>query len=124
MKELEKKIEEALKGQSRNSLIWGIGQLLLDIAAQSEGAAEIITQDLDVKGMSLADLAKSMENYARKNKTGNGYFMDDETARRLVREFYKLPDCAEANPQTDAGHEESHASDGQDELLDLADFLI
>ena len=27
MKELEKKIEEALKGQSRHSLIWGIGQL-------------------------------------------------------------------------------------------------
>lgn len=59
MKELEKKIEEALKGQSRHSLIWGVGQLLLDIAAQSEGAAEIITQDLDVKGMSLADLAQA-----------------------------------------------------------------
>ena len=86
-----KKIEQAGAKYKTGTLGSGIAAMLLKIADSSETAAEIIAQDLDVKEMNIAAAQVHLTSYARKHKDGNSFYMDEATAEKLLRSFYKIP---------------------------------
>ena len=89
-----KKIEQAGMTCKTGSLEAGAAALLLQMAKENGTWAELIAQDLDVKEMNLSALANELTNYARKHKVGGGFFMDDACARKIIMDFYKLPEVA------------------------------
>ena len=89
-----KKIEQASIACKTGSLEAGAAALLLQMAKENITWAELIAQDLDVTEMHLTALANELTNYARKHKVGGGFFMDDACARKIIMDFYKLPEAA------------------------------
>lgn len=73
----------------KETLEYCVGQKLLELCADSN-AAELVEKDLTVKGMSLADCAKKLQSYARNHQKGNFFCMTDETAEKLICEFYGI----------------------------------
>ena len=73
----------------KETLEYCVGQKLLELCADSN-AAELVEKDLTVKGMSLADCAKKLQSYARNHQKGNCFCMTDETAEKLICEFYGI----------------------------------
>lgn len=104
------KIKQAGAGYKEGSLEAGIVEMLASIADTSATAAEIIAQDLRVKKMNVASAAKHLTDYARKHRNGSSYYMTPETAERLLRDFYKIPDVRETEQQSSG-------------IVDLLDFL-
>ncbi|MDO4173702.1 MAG: hypothetical protein Q4D42_02960 [Eubacteriales bacterium] len=113
------KICQAGAGYKEGSLEAGITEMLLNIAGRSPAAAELIAQDLRVKKMSIAAAAKHLTDYARKNKSGNGYYMTPKKAEELLRDFYKIPDVREEPART----LKPEAKKRHGKVVDLLDFL-
>lgn len=115
------KIRQAGVGCKAGSLEAGCAALLVQLATENNQWAELIAQDLEVKEMNISSLAKNLTNYARKHKVGNGFFMDDATARKIAVDFYKLPkQAAQAETLTEKP-EQKPASDWHN--VDLLDIL-
>lgn len=75
------------------SLEYLLAELLKEMC-QDPQAAELIEQDLKVETMNLKALGEHVTDYAKKQKHGSCYGMSDNTARQIIREFYKLPSAA------------------------------
>ena len=114
------KIRQAGAKYKPGTLGSGIAAMLLKIADSSETAAEIIAQDLDVKEMNIAAAQTHLTNYARKHKDGNSFYMNEKTAEKLLREFYKLPDEPEAQKPKEQPKKPSRQ---HGKIVDLFDLL-
>ncbi len=108
------KIKQAGAGYKEGTLEAGIVEMLVSIADTSATAAEIIAQDLLVEKLNIASAAKHLTDYARKHTCGNSYCMTQETAERLLRDFYKIPDVRET---------ERRSKQENSGIVDLLDFL-
>lgn len=115
------KIRQAGATCKTGSLEAGVAALLIQMAQENAAWAELIAQDLDVKEMNLAALAKHLTDYARKHKVGSGFFMDDACARKIIVDFYKLPEQAAPAETTTMKPEQKSASNWVS--VDLFDSL-
>lgn len=110
------KIEAQQKGRE-NTAAWMVGEQLKDIC-RDPSCAELVAQDLENKGMSIAEAEKKIKAYADKQKrTGNCVCVPPNVAERIIREFYGLPDAVQP-PQKPA-----QGPSVQTDFLDLSDFL-
>ena len=91
--------------------VWMVGEQLADIIRHDPAAQEIVSRDLDAKGMGLADCEKKIKAYADEHKTGNFACVGPAEAEDIIREFYGLHRTTEA-PVGKRGI-----------VVDLADFL-
>ena len=87
------KIEAQQKG-CENSPAWMVGQQLKEICYADHHCAEIVSQDLENKDMSLAKAAQKIKAHAdevqKKNKE-NCVCIPPNVADGIIREFYGLP---------------------------------
>ena len=72
------------------SAVWMVGEQLKDIIRDDIRAQEIVSQDLDVKEMSLAECEKKLSERAKKNKVGNCGCVTPAEAEEIIREFYGI----------------------------------
>lgn len=72
-----------------NPLIQKIGESLITLC-ENEHTAEIISQDLSVKEMSLKHCYDKFHNYASTHKSGNCFVGGEDLTEQLIREFYGL----------------------------------
>lgn len=95
MTELEKAIAAIESQQSKmdkDSMAFCVGEQLKDIIRATPGAAEVVLQDLDMKGMGVADCEKKIAEYAKAHKTGNCGCCPPRVADGIIRKFYGLPE--------------------------------
>lgn len=116
------KIKQAGETCKTGSLEAGAAALLLQMASENTAWAELVAQDLDVKEMNISALAKKMKDYARKHRVGNEFGMDDACARKIIMDFYKLPEAA-APVEPPAMKPDPEPKKQHGEIIDLLDFL-
>lgn len=102
----------------KGSAPWCVGEQLKDILRAQPEAAELVAQDLDQKGMGLADCEKKIAAFAKANSQGNVGFCGPADAERIIREFYGLP----ARREEPAAPVAAHAP-ARRRTIRLADFL-
>lgn len=113
------KIEAQQKGHE-NTDIWMVGQQLKDILLGDSSLEEIVDKDLDVKDLSLANVAKKIKAWAdeqHKKTKGSCVCVPPDVAEGIIREFYGLPGCGASEKQPTVPAPE------EDDLPDFADFL-
>lgn len=90
------KIEQQQKDHENTNVFW-VGEHLKDICAADPHCAELVSQDLENKSMSIQNLEKKIKAYAdemhKKNKKDSACTPPRE-AERIIREFYGLPAAA------------------------------
>lgn len=79
----------------KGSAPWCVGEQLKDILRAQPEAADLVAQDLDQKGMGIADCEKKIAAFAKANIQGSVGFCGPADADRIIREFYGLPACRE-----------------------------
>ena len=97
---------------------WMVGEQLKDICRMEPRSAELIAQDLEVKGMGMVDAEKKIKAFADGHKTGNFACVTPAESDRILREFYGLGSRRLPAPP---GEDPSPAAGG--ELISLMDFL-
>lgn len=115
-KEAMEKIRGAGAGCKSGTLEAGIAEMLIKMGERNADTARLIAEDLDNPNMSIKAVAKMMTDYARKNKSGNSYYMAPEVAEDLIADFYKLPKALGSNTERS-----EHPTD--DAPIDLFDLL-
>lgn len=96
------KIEEQQKALKENTAPWVVGEQLKEICADPH-CAELVSADLDRKGMGLADCEKKIKAYADKHRSGNSACVPPNIAENIIREFYGLPEQGAPAPATSGG---------------------
>lgn len=96
--------------------VWMVGEQLKDILRAEPHLAEIVTQDLDVEGMSLAACENQIKEFADKHRSGGFSCVLPLEADRIIRAFYGLPERGEGPAPA-----EMFAS--TDNVLHLEDFF-
>lgn len=86
---------EAQQPKERGA-VWMVGEQLKDIIKGDPRAQEIVSQDLDVKEMSLAECEKKIAERAKKNKVGNCGCVTPAEAEEIIRTFYGISEVQEA----------------------------
>lgn len=86
----------AAQQPKERSAVWMVGEQLKDIIKGDPRAQEIVSQDLDVKEMSLAECEKRIAERARKNKVGNVGCVTPAEAEEIIRKFYGISDAQES----------------------------
>ena len=111
---LERAIEkiEAQQPKERTP-VWMVGEQLKDMIRHEPELAELVAQDLENKGMSLAECEKKIKEYADKHKSGGSSCVIPSEAEQIIRKFDGLPERGTVPVQK--------ADPGK--VLDLADFL-
>lgn len=94
--------------------VWMVGEQLKDLLRAEPHLAELVSQDLDVKEMSLAACEKKIKAYADGHKTGNFACVIPSEAEEIIRKFYGLPE---------KGAEPALALSAADNVLHLEDFF-
>ena len=90
----------AQQGKERTA-VWMVGEQLKDIIRDDSRLQEIVEQDLEQEGLSLAACEKKIKAYADKHKTGNFACVTPAEAEDIIREFYGLGAAAvEDAPKT------------------------
>lgn len=112
--ELERKIAE--QQGKEGTPVHTVGCQLLDMCRENPGWTPIVSADLDVEEMSLAECAAKIKKYADRHKTGNFAFVSPQIAEKIIREFYDLSDETR-------GKSASSAPSSAD-IIDLDDFLV
>lgn len=87
-------IEAQQKGQE-GSTVFMVGQQLKDICREDPACAQIVAEDLQQKGMGIADCEKKIKALADKihrEKKINNVGIDPGAAEDVIRKFYGLPD--------------------------------
>ena len=79
----------AQQGAERTA-VWMVGEQLKDMIKYDARAQEIVSQDLDIPEMSLAECEKKIKAYADKHKTGNFSCVTPIEAENIIREFYGI----------------------------------
>ena len=111
------RIQAQQKKYQEDDLEYALAELMMDLCETEPQAAELIAQDIDKQEMTLEKCARHMEDYARKNKKGNSYGMNDRKARRIVREFYGIPAPDDKPPAP------TYSGTTQDGILDIMDLI-
>lgn len=75
----------------KGSAPWCVGEQLKDILRAQPEAADLVAQDLEQKGMGLADCEKQIAAFAKSNSQGNVGYCGPADSDRIIREFYGLP---------------------------------
>lgn len=75
----------------KGSAPWCVGEQLKDILRAQPEAADLVAQDLEQKGMGIADCEKKIAAFATPTSQGNVGFCGPADADRIIREFYGLP---------------------------------
>lgn len=75
----------------KGSATWCVGEQMKDILRAQPDAADLVAQDLEQKGMGIADCEKKIAAFAKSNTQGNVGFCGPADADRIIREFYGLP---------------------------------
>ncbi len=88
-------IEEQQAKAPERSHVRLIGEQLKDICRTTQGAAELVAQDLTVPEMSLEHLKKKFDEFAASKKTGRESCILPNEADALIREFYGIAKPAE-----------------------------
>lgn len=91
----------AQQGAERTA-VWMAGEQLKDMIRNDVRAQEIVSQDLDVPEMSLAECEKRIKAYADKHKTGNFACVTPIEAENIIREFYGIAKVSEAPAEDSA----------------------
>ena len=115
------KIAAQQKGKEYTD-VWGVGEQLKDILRSDPSLEEIVSQDLDVKEMSLTAAAKKIKAWADEKHMvsgGKSICVPPSIAEGIIREFYGLPDAGAA---AQAPVEQCPVQ-VEDVPLDFADFL-
>ena len=118
------KIEAQQKGKE-NTPAWMVGEQLKDICAVDPACAELVTQDLENKDMSLEKATGKIKDYAdelHKKQKGSCVCVPPNEAERIIREFYGLP-AASAPRLSIVKPEPDPVAEAEDDGLDLFDFL-
>lgn len=91
--EVEKLIRAQQAKMKEGEPAWCVGEQLLDMARGIPGAAELLAQDLTVKGMGIADAEKKLRAFAderHKKIGGNCVGILPREAEKILREFYGI----------------------------------
>ena len=91
------KISSQQKGLTENDRVYWVGEQIKDICRESEAIAELVADDLDNANMSIKNMEKKIEAYAR----SHGGCTPPQAADKLIRDFYGLPPKGEAPPKPD-----------------------
>lgn len=94
--------------------VWMVGEQLKDMLCAEPEFCDIVLQDLETKGMSIADCEKQIKAYADKHKTGNFACVTPVEAERIIREFYGLAEVPTVEESTTGG--------ASTKIVNLADF--
>ena len=84
------------------SAVWMVGEQLKDIIKDDARAQEIVSQDLDVKEMSLAACEAKIAERAKKNKVGSCGCVTPAETEEIIREFYGISGTATAEAPSSA----------------------
>ena len=99
-----------------NTDVFMVGEQLKDIGSESEHNAEILLQDLQIKGMGLADAAARLKKYSDDNKgQAKCFCISPKVADGILRKFYGLGE------QEKVENKSAGVQDGG--FIDLSDFL-
>ncbi len=111
---LEKAIEKITAQQPKERTpVWMVGEQLKDMLRAEPHLAEIVSQDLDVKEMSISECEKKIKAFADGHKTGNFACVTPVEAEKIIREFYGLP----------TRDEDVEPKKARGSMLSFADFL-
>lgn len=120
MNEMQKQaitaIEAAQKAVKERTAPWMVGEQLKDICGREPDSAVLILQDLEQKGMGLADAEKQIKAFADKHKTGSFACVTPAEADRILRTFYGLPAAAEEATKPEPAAQ-------PDNVISIFDFL-
>lgn len=112
---------EAQQAGKENTGPWMVGEQLKDICRADPHCAEIVSQDLENKAMSLEACEKKIKAKAdelHKKNEQRCVCIPPNVAEQVIREFYGLPDA-----QAAAAHQEPTPVAESTGFLDLADLL-
>lgn len=138
MNEKQKKalelLKEQQKGMDQYTPAFMVGEQLKEIARREPESAELLAEDLAVKGKSIKDAEKLISAEAAKHKKGNSACVAPWTAEDILRKFYGLRERSwgpgkeakdPATPRDEAISSPSGDQKGSQKgkLIDLADFL-
>ena len=108
-------IEKQQAGKE-NTDVFMVGEQLKDIGSESEHNAEILLQDLQIKGMGLVDAAARLKKYSDDNKgQAKCFCISPKVADGILRKFYGLDE------QEKVENKSAWVQDGG--FIDLEDFL-
>lgn len=79
--------------------VWMVGEQLADIIRHDPAAQEIVSRDLDAKGMGLADCEKKIKAFADAHKTGSFACVIPSEAEKIIREFYGIAELGAASSE-------------------------
>ena len=112
------KIAAQQQRHKKGSAPWCVGEQLKDILRAQPEVADLVAQDLDQKGMGIADCEKKIAAFAKSNSQGNMGFCGPADADRIIREFYGLPAW-----QKKTETPETKSAPTRRRTIRLADFL-
>lgn len=95
---LERCIRHQLQGHDGDTVEM-VGEQLLDMARGDDNIASILLNDMGVKDLTIEKAEKKIRDYAdeiHKKKKGNCVGVSPKKAEEILRQFYGLPDAAEA----------------------------
>ena len=124
---------KAQMAEAKQSHVYTIGQILMEVARTSERAAELIEQDLAVPEMSLENCGKTLKEYARKHQQ-DGYWAcggispdPENPAIKVILDFYKIPSAwvfsGDCTAPTEAISEPVQVPTPAGAVIDLMDLL-
>lgn len=112
-------INRQQEGKAKYSPVYQVGEQLKDIAKTIPGAAEILTNDLTVPEMSIAEAEKKIKARAdeiHKEIKGSGACVPPDEAHKILCEFYGIP--IEPNSETF-----TNLPNKDKKHINLADFM-
>lgn len=104
----------------QGSAPWCVGEQLKDILRAQPEIAELVANDLDQTGMSLADCEKKIAAFANDHRQGSVGFCGPADSDRIIRAFYGLPEATAATYPTSPA---VPSSAPKRKTIRLADFL-
>lgn len=84
----------------QGSAPWCVAEQLKDILRAQPEIAELVANDLDQTGMSLADCEKKIAAFANDHRQGSVGFCGPADSDRIIRAFYGLPEAPAATSPT------------------------
>ena len=84
----------------QGSAPWCVGEQLKDILRAQPEIAELVANDLDQTGMSLADCEKKIAAFANDHRQGSVGFCGPADSDSIIRAFYGLPEAPAATSPT------------------------
>ena len=112
-------IEAQQKGLE-DTTVFMVGEQLKDICRADPACAEIVAADLQQEAMSIANCEKKIKAIAdelSKNKRLQSVGVSPDTAEKIIRQFYGLPEVGEKSAPAAPMASEM-------DLLDLDDLMM